>query len=478
MAARSEASTAINSVPSATKWTGCPDASSRARANAGQARAAATLRAVRASSPKWASPTGASMPAAAQLAPRPGRGSTRVTVMPRGRRLPGDGQSDDAAPDHDDVRCDRVGHGPMLRAVPSGRRPEPQAWTWPPPAGGPSAPEAVPMPPAARVQSIGPHMGQRRPGWVDPLPSLERPDDDSSPNPGRRPSHRYRGRPAAPAPPTRRPPEPPMPRSADSTTLGSSTTPAGSPWWPTSTAVGRTPWSARRSPPSSTWPTGGPPAARRTAATAPGSSSRSPTTSTSTRSTSNCPPAATTPPASPSCPVTPTRPPTPAGRRQAGRRGGARRPRLAHRAGRRPTRWVRSPRRPCRRCTSSSWPRRRAPSLHRRRPGPGHRPPGLRAAQAGRARDRRLLLRLAVGPDHHLQGDAHLPPAGRLLPRPVRRAGDQRPGPGALPLLHQHLPVVAAGPSLPVPGPQRRDQHPGRQPQLDAGPRSPVPRPT
>ena len=24
----------------------------------------------------------------------------------------------------------------------------------------------------------GPHMGQRRPGWVDPLPSLERPDDD------------------------------------------------------------------------------------------------------------------------------------------------------------------------------------------------------------------------------------------------------------------------------------------------------------
>ena len=111
----------------------------------------------------------------------------------------------------------------------------------------------------------------------------------------------------------------------------------------------------------------------------------------------------------------------------------------------------------------------------RLRPGAGHRPPGLRAPQADRARDRQLLLRLPVGPDHHLQGDAHLPPADRLLPRPVRRTGDERPGPGPLPLLHQHLPVLAAGPSLPVPGPQRGDQHAGRQPQLDAGPRGPVP---
>ena len=37
------------------------------------------------------------------------------------------------------------------------------------------------------------------------------------------------------------------------------------------------------------------------------------------------------------------------------------------------------------------------------------------------------------------------------------------------------FPVVAAGPPLPLPGPQRRDQHPGRQPQLDAGPRGAVP---
>ena len=61
---------------------GCPDAASRVRAKSGHARAAARLRVVRASSPKWASPTGASMPAAAQLAARPGRGSTTVTVIP------------------------------------------------------------------------------------------------------------------------------------------------------------------------------------------------------------------------------------------------------------------------------------------------------------------------------------------------------------------------------------------------------------
>ena len=36
---------------------------------------------------------------------------------------------------------------------------------------------------------------------------------------------------------------------------------------------------------------------------------------------------------------------------------------------------------------------------------------------------------------------------------------------------HQHLPELAARPPLPVHGPQRRDQHRGRQPQLDARPR-------
>ena len=43
-------------------------------------------------------------------------------------------------------------------------------------------------------------------------------------------------------------------------------------------------------------------------------------------------------------------------------------------------------------------------------------------------------------------------------------------GPGALQVLHQHVPVLAAGPPVPVRGAQRRDQHDPGQPQLDAGP--------
>ena len=54
------------------------------------------------------------------------------------------------------------------------------------------------------------------------------------------------------------------------------------------------------------------------------------------------------------------------------------------------------------------------------------------------------------------------------------RALRVRPGPRALPLLDQHVPELAAGPPLPLHGPQRRDQHVGRQPQLDAGPRGPA----
>ncbi len=40
--------------------------------------------------------------------------------------------------------------------------------------------------------------------------------------------------------------------------------------------------------------------------------------------------------------------------------------------------------------------------------------------------------------------------------------------PGALPVLHQHLPVLAAGAPVPLRRAQRRDQHPARQPELDA----------
>ena len=88
-------------------------------------------------------------------------------------------------------------------------------------------------------------------------------------------------------------------------------------------------------------------------------------------------------------------------------------------------------------------------------------------------RGRRLLPEPVV-PHPRLQGDAHHAPAGRVLPRPARRAGRVGAGAGALALLDQHLPVLAAGPPVPLHRPQRRDQHRAGQPQLDAGPRGPA----
>ena len=101
----------------------------------------------------------------------------------------------------------------------------------------------------------------------------------------------------------------------------------------------------------------------------------------------------------------------------------------------------------------------------------GPRAPRLRGAQAGGARGRRTLLPLARGPDDRLQGHADLRTAAPVLPRPARPPIRVRSGAGALALLDQHLPELAAGPSLPLHGPQRRDQHAGRQSQLDASPR-------
>ena len=103
----------------------------------------------------------------------------------------------------------------------------------------------------------------------------------------------------------------------------------------------------------------------------------------------------------------------------------------------------------------------------------GARADGLRLAQAGRARAGRGVLPIALGPDVGLQGHADFRAAAPVLSRPARPHLRVRPGPGALPLFHQHLPQLAAGPPLPLHGPQRRDQHGGRQPQLDAGPRGP-----
>ena len=56
----------------------------------------------------------------------------------------------------------------------------------------------------------------------------------------------------------------------------------------------------------------------------------------------------------------------------------------------------------------------------------------------------------------------------RLLPRPARRAHQERDGAGALALLDQHLPELGARAPLPDDRPQRRDQHAAGQRQLDA----------
>ncbi len=112
----------------------------------------------------------------------------------------------------------------------------------------------------------------------------------------------------------------------------------------------------------------------------------------------------------------------------------------------------------------------RGPGRGRRRHD-GAGAPRLRAAQAGRARRGRPLLPVALGADDRLQGHAHLRAAARVLPRPARPGVRVRPGAGALTLLDQHVPQLAAGAPVPLRLPQRRDQHGAGQPQLDAGPR-------
>ena len=84
----------------------------------------------------------------------------------------------------------------------------------------------------------------------------------------------------------------------------------------------------------------------------------------------------------------------------------------------------------------------------------------------------RGVLPEPLGPHPRLQGHAHLATRSATFFPDLR---DERrrvaPRPRALPLLHQHVPVVAARPPVPVRRPQRRDQHGDGQRELDAGPR-------
>ena len=97
------------------------------------------------------------------------------------------------------------------------------------------------------------------------------------------------------------------------------------------------------------------------------------------------------------------------------------------------------------------------------------RAPGLPAAQARRARARRLLP-VAVVPHTRLQGHGHDAAARAVLPRSLRRALHLQARARALALLHEHVPVLAARPAVPHDRAQRRDQHGAGQPQLDACP--------
>ena len=105
----------------------------------------------------------------------------------------------------------------------------------------------------------------------------------------------------------------------------------------------------------------------------------------------------------------------------------------------------------------------------RERPAP--RPAGVLPAQAGRARGRRATSPACPPGPSCTRACSPRPSSSRSTPTCPTSATSPAPGPGPLPVLHQHVPVLAAGPPVPLRRPQRRDQHRAGQPQLDAGPR-------
>ena len=81
----------------------------------------------------------------------------------------------------------------------------------------------------------------------------------------------------------------------------------------------------------------------------------------------------------------------------------------------------------------------------------------------------RLLPGLHLLPHRRLQGHVPGRSARHLLSRPQRRGLRERARARAPALLHQYLPDLVAGASLPDDRAQRRDQHAARQRQLDGG---------
>lgn len=101
--------------------------------------------------------------------------------------------------------------------------------------------------------------------------------------------------------------------------------------------------------------------------------------------------------------------------------------------------------------------------------------PQARGARAHPARRRQRLLRgeLLVE-DRRLQGPHAAGPAPCVLHGSRRRRREQQARARALPVLDQHVPHLGAGAPLPADRPQRRDQHPPRQPELDERARGPA----
>ena len=137
-------------------------------------------------------------------------------------------------------------------------------------------------------------------------------------------------------------------------------------------------------------------------------------------------------------------------------------------------RWVRWPATRCRpsaRCSSAArpaWTWSAAPTWCASAPSTSSAPrvPG----QDGPGRETVYFPSLS-GQTFVYKGMLTTPQLQGVLPRPAGRAADQRAGHRALAVLHQHVPVVAAGPPVPADRAQRRDQHRHRQRELDAGAR-------
>ena len=105
-------------------------------------------------------------------------------------------------------------------------------------------------------------------------------------------------------------------------------------------------------------------------------------------------------------------------------------------------------------CSSPAPPATDGLALERRAFALRKRPSSGAADEGARCTSRRLSARTMV-----YKGMLTTHQLGDVFPRPAGRAGRDRVAPRALPVLDEHVPVLAAGPPVPLHRPQRRDQH-------------------